>query len=219
MQIHQQVATLRDQLQRFSNGAQTQLTGKKSSGSDEIDRQLLGGGFRSGNLVEWIAEGSLAKTASLLTAREWVSERRPAVLIDPQKQIFPPALAAAGFDLRSLVVLHPRNERDLLWTWEQALACNAVSLVWGEMETIAPVPYRRLKLAAEQSGVIGFLLRSTQALHRPTWADVRLLVRPQPSSGESPRFELKSYAGSGMKNDGVVIEFTPSKTRTRNDGV
>ncbi len=211
MVIHQQVAALREQLQRFSGNDNHPPKGAVASSCAEIDR-LLGGGCQPGQLVEWLAEGSLARTASLLMARRWVSRQRPAILIDPARRIFPPALAAAGFDLQAMVIVQPGSARDLLWSWEQALSCQAASLVWGEVAAISPIAYRRLKLAAEKSGVIGFLLRATSMLSRPTWADLRLLVEPQPSTGDSPRFALKVYATSGVKGGGVVMEFSPEQS-------
>lgn len=172
---------LREQLKSLSRGPHKPARKTFFSDLPELKHLLPAGGFCSGELWEWIAEDSLAGAAmvSLLAAREWITPERPAILLERSPKLFPPALAAAGFDLQSLVEVQTADERDLLWAWEQSLRCPAVSLVWGELPRIAPLAYRRLKLAAEQSGTIGFLIRPQAALKRPTWADGRLKISPQ----------------------------------------
>lgn len=214
MQAQQKtIAALREQLESLSQGGKKFTRETLASSWPELNQLLPGGGFRSGDLWEWVADDSLAAaaTVSLLAARSWITLDRPAILLQRSAKVFPPALHAAGFDLQSLVEVHAADDRDRLWAWEQALGCPAVSLVWGEMPRIAPLAYRRLKLAVEASGTIGFLLRPPDALKRPTWADGRLLVTPLPSTDESPRFvvEMNPEPGGGRK---VEIAATPPES-------
>jgi protein ImuA len=49
------------------------------------------------------------------------------------------------------------NEKDVLWTIEEALKCDAISAVVGELKEISFTESRRLQLATEQSGVTGLM--------------------------------------------------------------
>jgi protein ImuA len=51
------------------------------------------------------------------------------------------------------------KEKEQLWTIEEALKCDGVTAVIGEMQELSFTASRRLQLAVEQSGVTGFLIR------------------------------------------------------------
>lgn len=84
----------------------------------------------------------------------------------------------------------PRLEQEALWACEESLRCKAVAVVWATVEYLTGIAFRRLQLAAEESGGIGFLVRSATALKQPSWADVRLSVTPRPARGENPCFHV-----------------------------
>ena len=164
-----------------------------STGCGALDALFPERGIRRGGLVEWIGDGqaSGAGTLSLLVARQIninSVEARPWVVVDTRREVYPPALAALGFDLSALVIVRPGDEDEALWAYEQALRCEAVAGVWGRIERLRPVAFRRLQLAAEESEAIGLLVRSRRALSQPSWAEVRLLVKPQPGEKSSARF-------------------------------
>jgi protein ImuA len=170
-----------------------------STGSDVLDRLFPGRGIRRGTLVEWVGtEAGGAGTLSLWVARQILKKHRPAVVIDPLKQVYPLTFLPAGTDPASLILVRPGGgEGDRLWAIEQALRCEAVSIVWGSAPHLPPVAFRRFKLAAEQSGSVGFFLRSAEALEQPTWADVRLIVEPRPAPGEPPCFRVRPAYSRG----------------------
>jgi hypothetical protein len=89
--------------------------------------------------------------------------RRPYIISDPQRQIYPPALAAIGFDLSGLLLLRPRTAAEELWAVTEALRCKGVGAVIAAMEKLTKIEARRLQLAAEQGGGIGILLRTAPA--------------------------------------------------------
>lgn len=80
----------------------------------------------------------------------WVSTRRT---------IFPPALKAFGVEPHRLVFVDTRKIKDTLWTIEEALKCDALTAVVGEIGELDFNASRRLQLAVEQSGVTGFVHR------------------------------------------------------------
>ena len=86
-----------------------------------------------------------------------------AIWISSSQIIFPPALVSFGIDPASIIFIRPRNQKEINWTIEEALKCEGLTAVVGEISFIDMTVSRRLQLAAEQSRVTGFLLR-----HKPT---------------------------------------------------
>ena len=80
------------------------------------------------------------------------------VWISSSQIIFPPALVSFGIDPSQLIFIHLK--KDLLWTIEEALKCEGLTAVVGEVSSVDLTISRRLQLAAEQSRVTGFLLRN-----------------------------------------------------------
>lgn len=174
-----------------------------STGSNELDSLLPGQGIHRGSLVEWIGAGG-AGTLSLWTIPHLATRHRPAIVVDSQRQVYPLSLHF-GIDPQALILVRPENKADSLWAIEQALRCEAVSVVWGITDHLTPTTYRRLKLAAERAGSVGFLLRPIQALKQPTWADVRLVVEPRPSVDEPPCFHVRvDYSRGGQVGQASV---------------
>lgn len=83
----------------------------------------------------------------------WVSNKRT---------IFPSALKQFGIDPDRIIFIDLRQQRDVLWAVEEALKCDILSAVVGELSELSFTESRRLQLAVEQSGVTGFIHR-----HRP----------------------------------------------------
>jgi protein ImuA len=171
-----------------------------STGSEALNRLLPDQGIRPGSLVEWVGlgEASGAGTLSLWVIQQFSKTRRPAIVVDSHKLVYPVALQQLGSDPAALILVRPGNQAENLWAIEQALRCEAVSVVWGRTDQLTPVTYRRFKLAAEHAGSLGFFIRSAQALSQPTWADVRLVVEPRPSWGESPCFRVRLAYSRGQ---------------------
>lgn len=65
---------------------------------------------------------------------------------------------------------------------EQTCRSRGVRVVLAWLHRCTSAIVRRLQLAVESSGVVLMLLRPAQALHQPSFADLRLLVKPLPST-------------------------------------
>ncbi len=83
----------------------------------------------------------------------WVSSRRC---------VFPPALKLFGIQPQKLIFIDGVRTKEALWTIEEALKCDALTGVIGELPELSFVESRRLQLAVESSHVTGFIHR-----HRP----------------------------------------------------
>lgn len=188
-----------------------------STGSPALDRLLPTGGLVRGTLVEWLADepGSGAATLALFAAAQatqrtlpatptFSADQRPAaaqataglvVVIDPQREFYPPAAVGIGLDLSRLLLVRPDSPAAALWALEQALRSPAVAACWcidsGYFEGgfseggFSERALRRLQLAAETGGSLGLLLRPAQVARAPTWASVRFRVTPVGQSGLS----------------------------------
>jgi protein ImuA len=73
--------------------------------------------------------------------------------------VFPSALKAFGIDPHHIIFIDPKNQKDLLWAIEEALKCEGLAAVVGEIAEISFIASRKLQLAVEQSRVTGILLR------------------------------------------------------------
>lgn len=91
-----------------------------------------------------------------------MGETAPCLWISTKRMLFPPALQLFGVDPNRIIFIDLTKEKDVLWTIEEALKCDTLSIVVGELNEISFSQSRRLQLAVEQSRVTGFM-----HCHRP----------------------------------------------------
>jgi len=178
-------------------------SGTVSSGLEILDRLLPDAGFRSGTLIEWIAEKGSADQLALLAARSALGEDRVLIVIDDEESLYPPAAAALGIDLQRMILVRPGKvarrgagaetkkrpaaasvetasvktaSMETLWALEQALASRGVAVTFCRLEKLSARVFRRLQLSVERGGGLGFLIRPPTARGEPSWSDVRFGV-------------------------------------------
>ncbi|MGQ9575056.1 MAG: ImuA family protein [Thermoguttaceae bacterium] len=189
---HRFVETLRHQMAQWERARRPQQA-TVSTGIRAIDQLLPAGGFYRGSLVEWLAagEGSGATSLALLAAREAARHGGALLVLDPAREFYPPAAVRLGIDPASLIVVQAARQADYTWALDQALRCPGVAAVLAWPERLAPLIFRRLQLAAEQGGTLGLLVRPEPLRREPSWADVRLVVEPLPTSSPGRTRRLK----------------------------
>lgn len=79
--------------------------------------------------------------------------------INGRKSIFPPALLHYGISPEKIIFIDPLQKRDILWTIEEGMKCDAIAAVIGELCDLSFTESRRLQLTAEQSRVTAFIHR------------------------------------------------------------
>lgn len=79
--------------------------------------------------------------------------------IGTRRTVFPPALKRFGLDPDKIVFLDLPREKDATWTMEEALKCEGLAAVVGEIRELDFTASRKLQLAVEKSRTTGFLLR------------------------------------------------------------
>lgn len=178
-----------------------------SSGSEALNRLLPDGGFRPGTLVEWLAATPGSGASFLALAAIGRLQRRceaVVAVVDRQRNFYPPAAAAWGIDLSHVMVVRPQNAADELWAVDQALRSTPLAAVVAWPEQIDSYAFRRWQLAAEESGVLGLLIRPDSARREPTWAHLRLAVSTQTSRDAAWRQRVQLLRCRGSFGRGEV---------------
>ena len=172
------LASLRAQVRAIERGAGTaDQVARCSLGLEALDHHL-GGGFALGRVHEITGEarGELRDasvfgfTAALLV-RLLDTVRGGDILwcVRDANMVGGMAhgrgLAALGLDMDRVLFVRARDEAVRLWAMEEGLRCTGLAGVVGELGPArageaARIAERRLQLAAEASGVTGFLVRS-----------------------------------------------------------
>jgi len=104
--------------------------------------------------------------------------------ISMSRTLFPPALKAFGLEPDRIIFIDLKREKDVLWAMEEALKCPGLAAVIAEVREVSFTESRRLQLAAEQSRVTGFILRSDARKLSATACVARWNITPLPSELE-----------------------------------
>jgi hypothetical protein len=153
-----------------------------STGLAPLDDLLPGGGWPLGSVTEILPAREGVGDVRLLVPvlADLSRDGRRIAWIDPPHIPYPPALAAAGVAPSRVLLVCAGVGRDRLWAAEQCLrsgACGAVLLWPRECDNQS---LRRLQLAAEKGGGLGFLFRAQRAAAAPSPAALRLRLAPAP---------------------------------------
>ena len=155
------------------------------SGFTLLDAQLPGGGWPRRVLTELLLPhpgvGEIRLLAPSLAATQ--CSGRMVMVFDPPAQLSAQALAALGFDVSALLVIHTRSRvipgTDSLWALEQALKSGHVGAVLAWLPPrLGAERLRRLQIAAQAHDGPAFVMREVEAQQRPTAAPLRLGLRP-----------------------------------------
>lgn len=104
--------------------------------------------------------------------------------IGGEGKVFPPALTSFGMHPSRIVFADASRLRDRLWMIEEALRCEALSAVIGEIPELGFTESRRLQLAVEKSGVCCFLHRQRPQNENNVACTTRWHITPLPSLNE-----------------------------------
>jgi len=146
--------------------------------------------FPTGALHEMLYTGNEAFSATggfiAAVLNKLVKTNGTCLWLGSAVNIFPPALAAFGIAAERIIFVTPQKEKDLLWLMEEALKCEGLTAVVGEIKNIDFKASRRLQLAVEQSGVTGFVLRNSAGRVNTIACIARWKITPLASDGETP---------------------------------
>jgi len=121
------------------------------------------GAFPIGKVHEFISyePADAASTSGFITALtgKFIKDGGLCLWISNERKIFPPGLKHFGLEPDRVVFINTTKKQDLLWIIEEALKCDALTAVVGELKELGFTESRRLQLAVENSGVNGFIHR------------------------------------------------------------
>jgi protein ImuA len=92
-------------------------------------------------------------------ASKLMQQNRICIWISTKRAIFPPALKLFGIEPEQIVFIDLSRQKDALWAIEEALKCEALAAVVGELRELSFTESRRMQLAVEKSNVTGFIHR------------------------------------------------------------
>jgi len=151
------------------------------TGYQTLDAELQQGGWPRGSTIELLSDGcGLGSMGLFLPAMETLSKQgKWQAFIAPPYTPYAPLLAARGIDTGQVLLVHPRNREDLLWSTEQALRSTTCSAVfsWLGAGEYRYSELRKLQLAATDSDTLAVLFRSSQAAKNHAPASLRLQMR------------------------------------------
>ncbi|MCC5888355.1 MAG: translesion DNA synthesis-associated protein ImuA [Gammaproteobacteria bacterium] len=205
-------------LWRATDGLQAER-GTLGTGFASLDDALAGGGWPADGLTEIIGDTpGVGELRLLLPALAELSQRRQrwVAWVAPPWLPYAPALAAAGVDVKRVLLIHPKHHQDLLWATEQALksgTCSAV-LSWPDPRHLRHADLRRLQLAAREGDSWGVLFRPEAAAEQPSPAELRLRLAADPEccDGGGLRLRIIKRRG-GWPSEELPIRFDDLLTR------
>ena len=148
------------------------------------------GAFPTGAMHELLSDGPegaaagsawVAALIGRLMTREGVC-----IWIGSHRTVYPPALKAYGVEPDRVVFVDVRKEKEGLWAVEEALKCEGLAAVVGEIREVSFLASRRFQLAVEQSRVTGFLLRDRPRNRQPIATVARWQITPLPGGRAAP---------------------------------
>jgi protein ImuA len=173
------IQQLRDQLSRMAGPGRRVTASAVPVGVVEIDSQIPGCGLLRGGIHDVVGDlPAITGFLAALLGRQKAIARLPIARIlwvTPYADLFAPGLSQFGLDHKRLIVARARRDDDRLWTAEEALREPGIGAVVAEVEDADLTETKRLQLAAEASGGIGFLIRRRR---QTSAALTRWLIEP-----------------------------------------
>jgi hypothetical protein len=176
-----------------------------STGFAALDQLLVGGGLRSGTLVEWRGDGDGrgALSLALAVAAHLVRTDGALVVIDAGRDFYPVGAAGLGVPLDRTVVVRPDDPAAALWAWEQSLRAAGVAVTFGRLAVPDDRVARRLQLAAEAGGGWGFLAPPGRRAGA-AWAATRVVAEPVSAGGFGRRLRVRVTRGQAAAREAVA---------------
>lgn len=178
----------------WRRGAAAATIDVQPTGIAGLDARLPGGGWPRGALSEILIEqDGLGECSLVLPALAALTQaRRRIALVAPPYLPYAPALAAAGIDLAQVVHIDA-DAGDTHWTAEQCLRAGCCGAVLNWLPRADYRQLRRLQLAAETGGAIGFVFRPLAAAGEASPAALRLRITM--AADGAPRIDILKCRG------------------------
>ena len=181
-----------------------------------LDQLAPGGVFQSGAVHEilWRKSSPCPTTFALLLAQAAQKTGGAVAWNDPDRELYLPALSAAGIDLRRLLLLRCKGRTEQLWALAECMACRGIGATVANVVKLSQVEARRLQLAADRGGGVGILMRPwSPGVTAPYAAATRWLIEPAPGDEGSQRWQIQLLHGHGGRTGKVLLLEVNRETR------
>lgn len=198
------LSDMRAQMARLTGISRRPAAESIPVGVPAIDALLPGHGLARGGFHELLGDPAAITSflAALLGRQRSI---RHVLWITPSPDLYPGGVAQYGLSHRRLTIASTRQVDNRLWAMEEALKDLPGGAVIAEVEQADLTETRRLQLAAEGSGSIGFLVRRDR---QPSAALTRWRVEPARSRDLRPTWRLTLERVRGAEAGGTwVVEF------------
>ena len=205
-------------MQRIKKGSGQNL----NTGLLEMEKAFPNQTFPLGTVHEFISnakEDAAATNGFMAGLISQLMKKGMAVWISSKRTLFPPALKVFGIDPERIIFIDLLRQKDVLWSIEEALKCDAISAVIGELSELSFTESRRLQLAVEQSRVTGFIHRYSPKSENITACVSRWKIKPLASNISEipgvgfPRWDVELQKVRNGKPGIWQIEWSAGKFR------
>ncbi len=157
-----QLSALRQQLARLEGGGEAKSALPFAVAA--IDAALPGEGLPLGALHELEGDGSEGEDGAIAAAflagvLARLAPAQPVLWCLKRADLYAPGVASYGFSPKRLLLARAPRDQEILWAMEEGLRSPGLAAVVGEIDMLSALASRRLQLAAETSGVTGFVIR------------------------------------------------------------
>ena len=146
-----------------------------------LDDQLHNKGWPLGGCVEIISDDCGLDGMGLFIPmmQKLSGQHRWQVFIAPPYIPYAPLLAGEGIDLQGVMLVHPGNREELLWSTEQALRSSTCCIVfsWLGATDYRYAELRKIQLAAASHNILAVLFRSSVALNQHSPANLKIQLK------------------------------------------
>lgn len=195
------IQQLRSQLARMGGSGRRAELSVLPIGVPEIDSHLPGCGLARGGIHDVVGDlPAITGFLSALLGRQ--KAIRHLLWVTPQADLHAPGLAQFGLDHRRLMLACTRRGDDRLWAAEEGLRESSIGAVIAEVDDADLTETKRLQLATEASGSIGFLIRRRR---QASAALTRWLIEPASSMDCSTAWQVTLERCRGAEAGGSWI--------------
>jgi len=195
---------------------------KMTMGLGAIEQAFPNNSFPLGAVHEFICPDAEAISstggfiASILS--KLMQNDSASIWISSSQNIFVPALPSFGINPDKIIFINLKNQKEILWAMEEALKCEGLAAVIGEIPELSFTFSRRLQLAVEQSRVTGFIIQNNPRKLETTACIARWQVNSLPSESYNdmpgvgfPRWNIELLKVRNGKPGTWQIEYAGGK--------
>ncbi len=212
------VKALQKEVLSMQRGGAVALNEQSATGLGAIEEAFPGKEFPRAAVHEFISYdmGAAAATNGFMmgVAGKLMPASGVCVWVGAKRTVYPVALAQFGIAPDRVIFIDPARKKDVLWTIEEALKCEALQLVVGEVGELSFMESRRLQLAVERSSVTGFIHRKNPRTENTVACVSRWKITPATSIADDgmpglgmPRWHVQLQKVRNGKPGSWVLEW------------